>query len=256
MKYLIHQIVMRILTAGQAHIKGKIQAVSCVCCLLLTPLTLFWVNQAAAWELGGGLGYESRYISEGVNSLDHGGIAILELELEHETGIGDFALAIEFLTGTSVNFHEGELSLGYEKALGDFTGALSYVRIREEEGDETEYDNEWVVGFSYDSWEHVTPSVEYVYSTEANGGLLVLMIEGEVEVFGQPLGPYLLADIDYDYVSEDYDGLNHIEAGVAWETSLLDIDMTVNAAYSMAQENLRRDDEDGDYFWVGVNFSL
>ncbi len=238
-------------------------------CLLSASLILVCVGQAAAhepgqesdqvsvWEFDGGFGHQSRYVSEGSNTVDHGGIATLELEVARETGIGALAVGVDFITGISVDFRETELGIGYEKVVGDVTASLSWVRVIEEEEDEKEYDTEWVAGFSYDGWEHVTPSIEYVHSTEADGALLVLMLEGEVTVGGLALSPYVLADVDYDYVSEGYDGLNHIEAGVEWEVSLSDdLNMTINAAYSMAQENLRREDEDNDYFWWGVGFSL
>ena len=142
------------------------------------------------------LGYESRHISEGSNTVDHGGVAVFGLELGREMDIGNFAVGIEFVTGVSVNYRETELMLEHEKSVGDFTAALSWVRIISEEGEEKssgtekEYDTEWGIGFSYDGWEQITPSIEYIHSEEADGELLVLTLEGKIEVGGLELSPY------------------------------------------------------------------
>ncbi len=213
---------------------------------------------AAAWEFEAGLGYHSRYIAaEGVSGVDHGGIATFEFELAQETEAGDFVVGAGLINGAAVNFRETALWAGYERAFADVAASLSWTRIKEEERNEDLYYSEYAAALFYNGWEHVTPGVEYVYRTDANGGLLALILESEVEIGGLTLSPYAAVKFDYGYATEDYDGLNHVEAGVAWDTSLSDdLEMTLYIAYLSAQENLRRDDEDNNYFWGGVEFSL
>ena len=228
--------------------------------VLFISLVFACSSQAAtAWEFGAELGYHSRYIAaEGVSGVDHGGIGTLDLELVQETEAGDFAVGIEHLNGTAVNFRETAFWAGYERVLADaVTASLSWTRIKEEERDDNLYYSEYTAAFFYNGWDRITPGVEYIYTTNTNGGLLALILESEIEIGGLTLAPYVTAKFDYGYATEDYDGLNHIEAGIAWSRPLpKDVEMTIYAAYLSAQENLRRDDEDNNYFWGGISFSL
>ena len=91
-----------------------------------------------------------------------------------------------------------------------------------------------------------------------HGELLTLAVEGAVEFGGFELSPYVLADFDFDYVNEDYDGLNHIEVGVSTDIPFPgDRSLTAYISYSNAQENLRRDDAtDHNYLWAGISLPL
>ena len=229
---------------------------------LLILTAPFYAAQASEWQFGGEVGYESRYVSEGSNVVDYGGIGVVGLEVANESSIGTFFAGLEFISGVSTNFREAEISLGYEKSIDDITASLAWIRVIEEDhqeslDEEKAYDTEFAVGFSYAGWNHIEPGIEYIHSTEADGELLVLTLAGEVEIGNTTLAPWLSADIDYGYVSPDYDGLNHIEVGVEWEAPLSEnFATTLHAAYSMAQENLRREGEDHDYFWAGIFFSF
>ena len=231
-----------------------------LCVLLLSA----WMGPAVAWEFEGVLSYDSRYIGAGnTNELTHGGIGTLELGLEKETEWGRFSHGIELILATSVNYKESVLSVGYGRDIGAFDLSLSYAHLEfdgdagEDGAEDKEGDNEWAAELSWTGWEAVTPNLEYLYSDNAKGGLLTFTLEGEIEIAGQSLSPYLLIDFDYDYVSPEYEGLNSIGGGVAWSMPLGNhLEMTVHLSYANAQRNLRLAGEDRDYFWGGVSFSL
>ena len=225
-------------------------------------------GQIAAVEFEGTLSYHTRYMLEGYDVLDagfergEGGIATLVLNVSQETRIGDFFAEAALYATPSEDYREAEVILGFGRSLGDFSGSLFFSRFFIEAdygtGDEVLYYNEYTATLSYDAWEAWTPGIEFVYSDLNYGELLVVSLEGEFEVHGVTLVPYVLADFDFDYVSDEYDGLNHVQAGVSWPMPFPGgRELTAYISYSIAGGNLRRDEAlDHDLLWAGISLPL
>ena len=107
---------------------------------------------------------------------------------------------------------------------------------------------------SYDAWDTWTPGIEFVYSDLNYGELPVVSPEGEFEVSGVAIALYVPADFDFDHVSDGYDGLNHVQAGVSWPIPFPgERELTACVSYSTAGENLRREEAlDHDLPWAGI----
>lgn len=236
--------------------------------LLFALLAVSPASQVSAVEFEGSVGYHTRYMLEGYDVLDatfergEGGIFDIVLSLSQETGIGSFFTEAILIGTPSENYREAEMIAGFGKSFGNFSSSLSFSRFFIElnagEGDETTYYNEYTATLSYDGWETVTPGLEFVYSDLNYGELLVLTLEGEVEFGGMTLAPYVLADFDFDYVSDERDGLNHVQFGVSLPVPFPGgRELTAYVSYSIAGENLRQDEAtDHDILWAGITLPL
>lgn len=221
-----------------------------------------WIAQSAVadWGFGGELAVHGRYVSEGVYEKDVKEIGTAELGLEKETGYGTFFTGVFHLTGLSENYRETEITVGYGNSFGDFSAeAFVFRSITEAFDDPTSYHYEWGLAAAYEGWELLTPGIEFVYEDAGHGEWVSLTVESEFEVAGITFVPSLLLGLDFGYVSDEYDGVNHVEAAVSWDMPLPgDHAMTAYVAYSTALENLEREEEDlnHDYFWVGASFAF
>ena len=64
----------------------------------------------------------------------------------------------------SEDYREAEFAFGYSRSMGDFTPGVGFSRfVIDEDEDDTYYYSEYFFSLSYDGWEHVTPSLEYVH---------------------------------------------------------------------------------------------
>ncbi len=233
--------------------------------------------------------FSNKFIEEGESEIPGRAVMTPELEVEFEgLRIGDFELPSFFIEGEmaiaeSEHLRESELSIGKEWEFNNFSMTLGYTWVyedEEEEGDDNGDDNgeenredddddddeeeedpndhEFFLGLSCEECLpfEIVPDLSYVYSTEANGGMVEIELAREIEMEHFSIEPYVGALIDFGYVSDEYDGLNNILVGVAVSIPLTDaISLGAYATHSFAEENLRREGHD-DQTWGGIGLEI
>jgi hypothetical protein len=213
----------------------------------LTPSTA-----ASAFEASGSLGWNSRYVSEGVNWLEEGGIATAEGAVAR----GPFALGTWLAFGDSINYQESNVFATYSREFNGWRGGVGYnwIRYIEEETN----DHQLAALVEWTSLPVVTPAVNYSYYTESEGGFLETSLSAEFHPLTNSLmlEPYLLAGFDFGYVSPEYDGANQFQVGIEgsywWSRNII---LFANAHHSLAWENLDQAGL-GDQTWVGFGLRV
>ena len=236
--------------------------------------------------------FSNKFIEEGISEIPGRAVMTPELEVEFEgLSIGDFEVPSFFIEGEmaiaeSENLRESEVSIGKEWEWNNFSMTLGYTWVYEDEEEEEEArddddddddgdngegmrddddeeeeesnDHEFFLGLSCEECLpfEIVPDLTYVYSTEADGGMIEVELAREIEMEHFSIEPYVGALIDFGYVSDDYDGLNNILVGVAVNIPLTDaISLGAYATHSFAEENLRRDGHD-DQTWGGIGLEI
>ncbi|MBY5994155.1 hypothetical protein [Ferrimonas balearica] len=175
--------------------------------LVLGTMTLG--AQAVEWEFD--LGYDSKYISEGRDNLDQGGIYWAGGAAALDNGL-TFSAAYGYAADSDVDYDELNLGIEYGFELADFGFYVGYTRLEFFEDDES--DNEISAGVAYGGLSWFEPFVDYVYSTEAEGSFVEIGIQREFGLTERlALTPYVIAGLDYGYANPDHDGQNHMAVG-------------------------------------------
>ena len=195
--------------------------------------------------------WESKYISEGRDNLEDGGLFSVEgsAELQGAT------LGVWFATGDRESYEELNVSIEYGFAAGPVDAYIGYTRLEFLEDDES--DNEIGAGIAVDGIPWVIPGLDYTYSTEAEGGFLEISLRSEIALLEDrlTLEPYLLEGFDFGYASEEHDGANHLQVGVDIALTLTDqVNLLGSVAHSWAHKDVENEDL-GDEFWGAVGVS-
>ena len=215
----------------------------------------------APLELELGVGYESKYVDDGLQEIDHG-IFATEIEAELEFDLAEVFFEIEALSGSagSDNLTEIELVLGVEREL--FNGLEGYIGYSWENESPTErgenvVSNELLLGFAYNV-AGIELDLGLTQSLDYSGSLYHVTAERTMgfDLFGIPVDvtPSVGVFYDDDYVFGDEDvggsGLNHIQASISAATEIADdIALGVALSHVWVQENLyeqKRSGEDDD----------
>ena len=230
--------------------------------------------------------FSNKFIEEGESEIPGRAVMTPELEIEFEgLSIGDFELPSFFIEAEmaiaeSENLRESEVSIGKEWEFNNFSMALGYTWVyedeeeeedmggtmggamggamMEEEEDEESNDHEFFLNLSCEECLpfEIVPDLTYVHSTEADGGMIEIELAREIEMERFSIEPYVGALIDFGYVNDEYDGLNNILVGVAVSIPLTDaISLGAYATHSFAEENLRREDGE-DQTWGGIGLEI
>lgn len=195
--------------------------------------------------------WENKYISEGRDNLGNGGLASIEGSAEWD----NFSAAIWYGVGTRATYDELNISLEYALAMGGIDAYLGYTRLDFFKDDEK--DNEFGLGLVLNNVFPVTPALDYVYSTEANGAFVEFSLSSEFNMCEDKLTiePYILQGLDYGYASAGHDGKNHVQAGVDFSLSLSTTTQLVGSvAHSWAQKDVENDKQD-DESWASIGLS-
>jgi len=203
------------------------------------------------WTLRGRVGWDSKYISEGRDNLEVGGLVTFETAVEKS----GFCLGAWYGFGDSEDYDELNLYGQYGFALGPFESYVGDTRLEFPEEDAS--DNELSAGTAYAASPRLTPAVDYVYSTEADGAFVEVSLRSEISLSRErvTLCPYVLEGLDFGYVSGDYDGPNNFQVGVelCWRLSE-HLALSGYAARSWAHVNLEREGL-GDESWGGLGIA-
>ena len=196
--------------------------------------------------------WESKYVSEGRDNLEDGGILAFEAAAEWRGLTAGAWLA----AGDSESYEELNLYAEYGFELGPVAAYAGHTRLEFLEDDES--DNEISAGIAITDIPYVIPALDYTYSTEADGGFVELSFRSEAELLDGRLAlePYVLEGFDFGYASEEYDGPNNFQVGIDFGLEITDqISVIGSAAHSWAHGDVRRDGL-GDVSWMSVGVSV
>jgi hypothetical protein len=208
------------------------------------------VESAHALSIGLAALWESKYVTEGRNNLDDGGIFSLEAVLEWKNFFG----GVWFAAGDDETYQEVNLFIEYGFDVGPLDLSVGYTHL--EFLEDHENDDEFAAGMALNSIPYLIPAIDYVYSTEAEGGFIEISVRSEIPLFEERLvfEPYVMQAFDLGYATEDHDGVNNFQIGIGASFALTErLDLVGSLSHSWAQSDVDREDL-GDLSWgtVGV----
>lgn len=198
-----------------------------------------------------GITWESKYVSEGRDNLEDGGLFSSETSFE----INGFGFGAWYAIGDSVNYQELNLSIEYQFEMAEFETSIGYTRLEFLKDDEN--DNEFSAGVAYTALPWIIPTLSYIYSTEAQGAFIEVSVRSDIPVLKEriTLSPYILEGFDFGYATEEYDGPNNLQLGIETAVSATDqIHITGYFTHSLAHEDMEREGLNHQT-WGGIGVS-
>jgi len=188
------------------------------------------------------LAWDSQYISEGRDNLDKGGIAWGVASVTD----GDLVTFVALGRGDQTHYIEWNFGLEYTLHLSDhFDATIGYQRL-EFYGEERDSDNEVFGSLTYTGVDWLIPAINYTYSTEAGGYFFEVSLHSPWDITETlSITPYVLQGFDFQYVTEDYDGANHIQLGIeAAYTISNNIALSGHLSVTQAMGDIKREASD------------
>ena len=165
--------------------------------------------------------WDSKYISEGRDNLEDGGLGSVALEWnQHFENGGEMILAGWYAEGTSVDYSELNLAAAYGWSLENLDIAIGYTWL--DFAEDNESDNEFVLVLGTTAFNDLDFGAAFVYSDEAGGTFIELVVSRSFEDSSVSWTPYLLIGINEGYVADEHDGLNNLQMGLEISTPLND----------------------------------
>lgn len=158
------------------------------------------------------IGTDTHYIDQGRDQLDEGGIIWGNISMD--LGMFNFHSSL----GRATKQDYTEWNLGMDVELPTLLGLDAIVGIQTVEifGSDRESDIELTAIMIYSSIEWFVPSIEYTYSLDSHGHYVEVSLQGKSLTLNNGLSftPYVTQAFDYEFVVDDYNGLNHFQMGV------------------------------------------
>ena len=219
--------------------------------VLCTLLTAEVTAQESVTSFNAALAYDSKYISEGRDNLDEGGIGSFTAEWAAPTdGKGELVLAAWYGEAIDDNYSELNLGIGYGWSLEKIDIAIGYTWLDFAEDDAT--DNEFSLELGTNLYDDINFGAAFTYSTEAEGTWIDLELSKDYVQDKFVWSPYLLLGINAGYVTDEHDGLNNLQIGLHLATELSDgFELGGYIAYSMGLDKNAGETLD-DIFWMGI----
>lgn len=195
--------------------------------------------------------WHDRYVSEGRDNLETGGLVSAEGLLEW----GEWRGGGWFGAGLAEDYQELNLFVERGVALGPVRLWGRYARL--DFPADQRNDNELAAGATLSVTEYLAAGVDYTYSTEAEGGFATVAMEtgGTLIEDRLELTAVLLQGFDYGYASESFDGANHREASLEAALHLTGRWRLVGSvAHSWALADVERSGG-GDLTWGSVGIA-
>ncbi|QYK01268.1 hypothetical protein [Shewanella psychrotolerans] len=214
-------------------------------------------NEVAATEFILDLGWDSRYISEGRNNLDKGGIYWATAVYQYDN------ISLYAVSGRADSEHYIEWNLGLEYGITlseNLVGAVGYQRI-ETYGDERCSDNELFALLEYTALDWLTPSLGYTYSTEAGGYFVEVSLHSNWTLSDSiTVTPYITQAFDFKYATEAHDGPNHFQFGLEAQYQLnTQVMLSGLVSHTIAQEDIKQENSGSEsnlnQTYAGVHIS-
>lgn len=185
------------------------------------------------------IGWDSDYISEGRNNLDSGGMTWGTLAVQHGN-LNIFAIGGR---ADSQDYTEWNFGLEYSAALSETVElSVGYQRL-EFYGDERSSDNELFSSLTYHFKDWLVPSLAYTYSTEAGGYFIEASVHSPWELSDSvTVAPYITQAFDFQYVTEEHNGVNHFQFGIEAEYVINhQLIISGHLSHTIAQEDIKRE---------------
>jgi len=195
------------------------------------------------------LGWDSKYVSEGRNNLDKGGIFWSTAAVQH----GNLNLYATLGRADDQDYTEWNFGLEYVIDLSDTVEAIVGYQRLEFYGNERANDNELFSSLTYSGIECLTPSIAYSYATEAGGYFVEVSLHSSWELLENfTLTPYVTQAFDFQYVTEDHNAPNHFQLGIETEYQLNEqVVLSGHISHTIVQEDIKLEAKAG-----GVESSL
>lgn len=200
------------------------------------------------------VGYDTKYVSEGRNNLDDGGIVWGTLNTDINEQVS-FSTVYGYATSSNTDYDELNVGIQYASSVEsiDFYVGYTYLAFLKDDAD----DNEVSFGASWQNFDSFSPFIDFVYSTEASGSFVQLGIQTEAEATTSlSINPYLILAYDFGYASESHDGYNHAAVGVNANYA---IDSAFSVRLSVEQtfggSDVRGERGQSDQFWAGMHLN-
>ncbi|BCX49691.1 hypothetical protein HAHE_35990 [Haloferula helveola] len=203
------------------------------------------------------LGYDSRYASEGRDSLDGDGL----LTSAFEATWNDFLFGVWYGESPSNAYNELQLGLEYGIEIGPLEVHASYTHLRFPH--DGELDHELSAGVFIDSIPGgFQLGLDGTYSFDANGTFYELSLTRPFEpIECLTFEPGVVFGANDGYVADGHHGANHIALSLAALISITDnIELSTYASYNFALDSnpiIHGDDALlKDFFYAGAGITL
>lgn len=199
-------------------------------------------------------GWDSRYVLEGRNVLEKGGLGSVTFEWNrYSPDNQEIAITGWYAEGTDTAYSELNLGIGYAWHFSTVDIGVGYTWLDFVRDDLT--DREFSLDFSNTIFGDLEAGIALVYSTAADGSFIELEVVQTFERESFTWSPYLMLGINGGYVSGEHEGLNHLQMGVEFMAPLFStIETGVYLAYTIGLK-----EEPGetleDILWFGMNIS-
>ena len=207
-------------------------------------------GQGTETSFNAALAYDSKYVSEGRDNLEEGGIGSVTAEWAAPTdGDGEVVFSGWYAEAIDDAYSELNLGVSYGWSLEKLDIGIGYTWLDFAEDDET--DNEISLELGTSLHDDYNVGAAFTYSTEAEGTWIDLEISKEFVQDKFAYSPYLLLGINAGYVSDEHDGLNNLQMGLHIATELSDgFELGGYIAYTIGLDEKPGESLD-DIFWVG-----
>ncbi|WP_394202707.1 hypothetical protein [Shewanella waksmanii] len=202
------------------------------------------------------LGWDSKYISEGRNNLENGGIYWGMAAIEYD----NINLYTKVGRGDTDAYTEWNFGLEYGLAISNnLEATIGYQRV-EIYADERESDNELFADITYTKFNWLIPSLAYTYSTEAGGYFIEASLHSNWQLTDTlVITPYVTQAFDFQYATEDHNGPNHFQFGIEAQWQLNDtLAISGHISHTIAQQDIKQElaTDNLDETFAGIHFSF
>lgn len=203
--------------------------------------------EGAGQEFSASLGWDSRYVSEGRNNLEEGGIASFEASTLWER----WELGVVLSEADSVEYSERNWWVATSRQFAglDMAASLAYLEFPEDGC----HDTELGLNVSGLAFSELAFNADIVYSSEANGFFFEWSLEREYVLRDHfSVIPCVCLSANSGYVSGEPNGLNSWQLGLSFDPHISDrysVALFLNASFGIADgvENIG---------WAGLRFGL
>ena len=196
--------------------------------------------------------WQNKYVTEGRNNLDTGGI----FSLDASTRWSNWSIGAWFAQGDSEAYQEVNMYIEYTFDLHSIESNVSFTHLIFPQ--ENENDNEISIGLSYPHLGYVLPSIDYTWSSQADGGFLEISLSSDLSLAQSKitLTPYILQAFDFGYATSDHDGPNNLQVGVGTNLQINNyLSFNLDLNHSWAQNDIDREGMD-DVTWFNISLNL
>jgi hypothetical protein len=213
-------------------------------------------DRGEGWNFHEHVNYESRYASEGRDSLDGDSL----VSGTFETGWNALSAGVWYARSPEQSYDELQLSGACGWEWEDLEGYVAYTHLRfPEDGG---HDHEIGAGVSWSGLPgEVVLGADAYFSFDAEGTFILTSLSREFVVSdGFKITPAVVFGMNQGYVSDGHDGANHFELRIGGGYSLTEaITLTAHLSYNLAVDrDPGRYPGDGlltDFLHVGVGLA-